>query len=727
MTDARLGAKAAEAPAEPLVRTELDRILSSEVFARSERLSSFLRFIVERTLSGDGGSLKEQVIAIELYGKDPDFDTATDPIVRVDARRLRDKLREYYASAGDAALVISVPKGGYTPVFLTPVLGSVASATAPPVSSFVRHWQIAAAVLVLLAALLWLTRSRIRPGEEAHQIAVTSLPGSEEDPALSPNGQFVAFSHSGSEDLNHDIWIMPAGGGVPVNVTKTPDANEEWPRWSPDGRWITFSLLDKNGWAVMKVSPLGGVPDPIANHALDASWTNSSRALVMYERTTPAGHTGLVYQELSGARHSLTDTPLGFDDRHPRVSPDGATVAFIRIGQGRSAIFTVPLIGGTLTQIGEWSHGLPIGGIDWMPDGRELLAAKWTGTFRRLLQIPVNPRGPEVTVPGIPSDVAGVSLSRVGENLAPPYRLAVSYGRQETGLRLIDLAPPRSPAFTAADSPFCAATRVDIPGRFSPDGSQVAFVSNRNGGFQVWVANRDGSDSHPVTDLKDAMVSLGSWSPDGQLAFDATIQNRSDIYIVGKHGGRVRQLTTDGRGNASDPEWSGDGKWIYFSSTRSGSAAIWKMPAEGGNPVPLTFEAGFDPRESPDRKMVYFIDRPRGFGVNSATTLKRVPVGGGPIEDVGIRVAYGAWDVTDSGIVSTAEQSEGLPNSRGGKNVLQQFDFADHRIRPIARLGFIIGPFGVPRFLAVSRDGRWALASHIDRWERDVMVLDGVR
>ena len=78
-----------------LVRAELDRVLGSEIFSRSDRLSAFLRFIVEETLAGHGAGLKEQVIAVELYSKGADFNTAADPIVRVDARRLRDKLREY--------------------------------------------------------------------------------------------------------------------------------------------------------------------------------------------------------------------------------------------------------------------------------------------------------------------------------------------------------------------------------------------------------------------------------------------------------------------------------------------------------------------------------------------------------------------------------------------------------------------------------------------------------
>ena len=67
------------------VRAELDRILASDIFTRSERLSAYLRFIVERTLDGEGDTLKEQILAIGLYGRTADFNTAADPIVRVDA------------------------------------------------------------------------------------------------------------------------------------------------------------------------------------------------------------------------------------------------------------------------------------------------------------------------------------------------------------------------------------------------------------------------------------------------------------------------------------------------------------------------------------------------------------------------------------------------------------------------------------------------------------------
>src|SRR5262249_24352434 len=130
MTHALGAANAGEAPPTPLVRAELDRVLASELFVRSERLSSFLRFVVERTLAGEGDSLKEHTIAVEVYGKDGRFDTAADPIVRIDARRLRDKLREYYADAGGSPVIISVPKGQYAAVFRTSGVTALPSSAA---------------------------------------------------------------------------------------------------------------------------------------------------------------------------------------------------------------------------------------------------------------------------------------------------------------------------------------------------------------------------------------------------------------------------------------------------------------------------------------------------------------------------------------------------------------------------------------------------------------------
>src|SRR3954470_20302963 len=99
-------------------RRQLERILESAGFSRNERLSRFLRFVVEGHLDGKDQELKESVIAIEVFGRRPDFDSRLDPVVRTEAARLRARLNEYYIKEGKAdALVIELPKGGYVPLF----------------------------------------------------------------------------------------------------------------------------------------------------------------------------------------------------------------------------------------------------------------------------------------------------------------------------------------------------------------------------------------------------------------------------------------------------------------------------------------------------------------------------------------------------------------------------------------------------------------------------------
>src|ERR1700760_3683718 len=99
------------------VRRQLEEVLKSPGFARNERLSGFLRFVIERHLEGRTQELKESVIGVEVFGREPGYDTKADPVVRTEARRLRTRLREYYngSGAGDT-IVIDLPKGRYVPV-----------------------------------------------------------------------------------------------------------------------------------------------------------------------------------------------------------------------------------------------------------------------------------------------------------------------------------------------------------------------------------------------------------------------------------------------------------------------------------------------------------------------------------------------------------------------------------------------------------------------------------
>jgi len=94
-------------------------MLGREIFSRSARLSKFLRFAVERTLEDDADALKEYSLGLEVFDRDETYDPRIDPIVRVEARRLRNKIKQYYEQDGaDEEVRIALPKGAYVPVFL---------------------------------------------------------------------------------------------------------------------------------------------------------------------------------------------------------------------------------------------------------------------------------------------------------------------------------------------------------------------------------------------------------------------------------------------------------------------------------------------------------------------------------------------------------------------------------------------------------------------------------
>ena len=100
------------------IRDQLERMLANPEFVATDKLRAFLRFVVEQTLAGHADRLKGFTIAMEVFGRSQDFDAARDPVVRVQAGRLRRAIERYYLVAGrDDPVRIDIPKGGYIPVF----------------------------------------------------------------------------------------------------------------------------------------------------------------------------------------------------------------------------------------------------------------------------------------------------------------------------------------------------------------------------------------------------------------------------------------------------------------------------------------------------------------------------------------------------------------------------------------------------------------------------------
>jgi len=140
-------------------------------FVRNERMSRFLRFVVDRTVEGKGSELKESVIAVEVFGRRADYDPKLDSIVRTEAGRLRSRLAEYYSREGSGdPIVIELPKGGYAPAFRSNGVHEPPAEVAP-----VRRWPklalMVSSVIVVLAALVWW-----RLGGTPEPIAIAVLP-----------------------------------------------------------------------------------------------------------------------------------------------------------------------------------------------------------------------------------------------------------------------------------------------------------------------------------------------------------------------------------------------------------------------------------------------------------------------------------------------------------------------------------------------------------------------
>lgn len=168
-----------------VVREEMEKILASRGFARNERLGKFLRFVVERQLEGQAVTLKESVIAVEVFGRRPDYDPKLDSIVRTEAARLRARLAEYYAGEGAReAVIIDMPKGGYIPLIQVnenqKENPSVPVVQPEPMASPTRPWRntvlATGGVLLALSFVWWLSRESKTAGATDPNPSIAVLP-----------------------------------------------------------------------------------------------------------------------------------------------------------------------------------------------------------------------------------------------------------------------------------------------------------------------------------------------------------------------------------------------------------------------------------------------------------------------------------------------------------------------------------------------------------------------
>jgi WD40-like Beta Propeller Repeat len=179
------------------------------------------------------------------------------------------------------------------------------------------------------------------------------------------------------------------------------------------------------------------------------------------------------------------------------------------------------------------------------------------------------------------------------------------------------------------------------------------------------------------------------------------------IYLVGADGGKPRRLTGEGFRDIR-PSFSADGKWIYFSSNRSGRIEVWKVPAGGGTPQQVTQISGNEPFESPDGKFLYFVNN-RG--------LWSAAVAGGAPKLVLPDVMVALYAVAGRSIYYAVRNPPGLWVLRTDTG--RKFEYVRLPKNEIA--------LDIGSILTVSADEQTIMYAQMDRQESDLMLVENFK
>ncbi len=634
------------------------------------------------------------------------------------------KLRQALGdSADNPRFIETLPRKGYR--FIAPVEAPMVPSPAPPAHRGRPSWLLVAVAFIAViaggAAWFW-SRTGKPPDAELVPVPLTAYPGTEDDPSFSPDGTQVAFTwhQEATPWSNGDIYIKQIGVERPFRLTDNP-ANEYSPAWSPDGQTIAFLRDVSPGRVALVLIPHRQGPERLLTEFGEFSaskelpgpflaWTPDSKWLVStgLDGSHPEPSLFLVSVD-TGEKRRLTTPPVtdGFRDTCPAVSPDGRTLAFIRVAIDRDDLYLLRLAEGYMPQ-GEPERiavGNPfIVGPAWTPDGSEIILASgnWpnVGLWRKPVLKSAEPRRLAFA-----SDHAREpTVSRQGNRLA---YMVESYDQNIWRVEL--QGPGRKPGIPVK---IISSTQFEVHPAYSADGKRIAFVSLRSGAGEIWVCESDGSN--PVK-LTSSGGEGPRWSPDGQsIAFwGHQPGNNEDVHVVDLKGGAPRRLTTH---PAADkwPYWSRDGQWLYFCSMRTGEPGqIWKIPASGGEEVQITRNGGDFPQESADGKFVYYEK-----GWPSQCSVWKIPVEGGEEKKVLDSVhPYGKWAVGREGIYSFT------PADEQGRTELRLYEFATGKTRMILR----IESAAIGYYIAVSPDGRTILYTQIDEVGSDLMLVENFR
>lgn len=560
--------------------------------------------------------------------------------------------------AGEAMTTVDLPG--------SPVV--VASAEDSEGSRRRRYFSLAGAMMV--GVLVWIGaivaredgligNDRSQPRDPTIRLMV-SLPGVKTHPAFSRDGRWISFSLRDSETNNFDLYLIEAEQPwtlVPRRLTSHP-LGELHSTWSPDSRKIAFLRLPEIPEERFRLMVL----DLESKHEREVGrvwggldWSPDGQFFAVSDNLTEGTSSGIFLLSTDGRERRPVSTPPPAEsiyDFNPRFSTDGTQLIFIRgYTNTLQEIFLIDLRSGALRQL-TYDQKTILGAAVWAPGGKDLLfISNRSGNFR-LWRMPA--------AGGEPRIVESVQTGQV-TGLGAPNSLAISPANQQMiiGSESQDshILVRGLPGGAREQEQPCwiQSSESEHTPYFSPSGKGLLFGSNRSGRDELWTVNDDCTEPSPLTRLEEIGVRSGTWSPDGNwIIFERQVDFQPEIFRLNLWDRSFHRLTNHPNSDVA-PSPSRDGRWIYFSSNRSGKHQIWRIPAAGGDPVELTREGGIMCRESYDGRTLFY---------NRNEYLRRLDLRTGEDREVaelkGINVGY-TWDVGKEYLYFLPQKTPGSP------------------------------------------------------------------
>lgn len=563
-------------------------------------------------------------------------------------------------------------------------------------------------LLLSLAALAVLWQLRPHPPlPDPRVVPLTTYPGLEYMPAISPDGKRLAFAWTGPNPTDpYRIYVKQIGEDRAQLVVDPPaGAADSDPVWTPDGQSVLFYRRSGTSSGIYIVAVTGG-----AARQLVATSLTSRRVRRARFDLSPNGKLLAYPDELHGQEtialfllnldtkqsHQITNPPPNCEgDGDPAFSHDGKTVAFQRDTIDRGQIFLLPVAGGTERLLTASFIRDFIDGLTWTSDDREII---FGGTQLRR----VSATGSEPSIANIAYVPGPAAFPALRDHM-----LAYVQDTANANVWKLDL---RDSIHTSGEPiKLISSTKQQAAASFSPDGLRITFQSDRSGDWEIWVCDRDGSNATQLTHFRGAPTGTPRWSPDGKLiAFDSRANGVSQIYLVPAEGGEARQVTTDSMGGHV-PAWSHDGKWIYYSTIRSTAANIWRLPVDGGAAQPVTSNSGLYATESPDGQYLYYSRS------SADSTIWRAPISGGAEEQV-LNVPKpldpSHWLIVAAGIYVIDSDGD-----------LYFYRFRNGSVTKVVHDARFITDWS----MAISPDGHEIVWAQIDARQSDLMLVENFR